>query len=158
MGKTTRCFQAALDRLAFHNLSGGILDGFHITTDINKRVNGKSDFPNIQIFLPSVSENREGTLIVSDMRINMIVAVWHEVESVGLLTAMEKVSDALVTTHDGKAQPDRGMAGTAYNTALIKYGTIINQFSEMFALETSLNAQLTIELKTMATEIAQRRI
>lgn len=150
MGKFSSLLQEVIDRLNYHAATGRILEGYTISTDIQKEVIGKEDFPRVTMFLASPSERLAGDLLRLELRVNMTVSIWNNSSAVELLEAIEKVADALQTATNGTGLKDLSFANKAYGVPAIEYGN-------ESALANSLSANLTMVIKARASEIASRR-
>ena len=150
MGKFASVLQAVITRLNYHAVTGRILEGFTISTDIQKEVIGSEDFPRVTVFLANPREEKHGELLRLELRVNMIVSVWNNASAVELLQAVEKVADAVQTATDGSGRRELGFGGTAVAMGPIEY-------SNESALANSLSTDLTMVIKAQASDIADRR-
>lgn len=150
MGKWSSLLQAVITRLNYHAATGRILEGYTISTDIQKEVIGNEDFPRVTVFLANPREELDGRFLRLELRVNMVVSVWNNASAVDLLEAIEKVADAVQTATDGSGRRDLGFGGEAKAMGAIEY-------SNESALANSLSADLTMVIKAQASEIADRR-
>lgn len=137
-------------RLQGHAATGKILEGFKFAPLPVEDAGGKQDLPSVRLWIPSVSEGYRPQFVWgARLQFNLTVATAREGGIVGLMEAVEKVMDAAETDPTTNAV-DPGLSGT-----------LMTPFSmavqNVFALDLSLNAELTLQLEPRPRDRGRRR-
>lgn len=125
-------------RLNYHVGSGKMLDGYSYTAVPIVTVDGIDDLPAIRLFVPNLSETykpkNQGN---SSMTANILVSIKREDGVPAVLTAIEKVMDAIETNTSDVIDP--GLAGNLLQPLNM-------QIRNTQTLQNSVNAELSIEV------------
>jgi hypothetical protein len=110
MGKYVELVQTVIDRITFHAVPGGILEGFKAFYGPTEDVEGISDLPSVRLFIPTPSEAWSGTKGTFGLVVNVMVAtaraqrVQDGTDVLEHTAALEKVMDAIETNVDGNVE------------------------------------------------------
>lgn len=142
MGNLTRPIQEVIDRLQYQAgladperiLHGAIIRDIPIVT-----IESLKDFPSVSVFIPSIRETyRPKDLALPSISIPIVVSTEREKGLLHLYEWVERVIDALEVKRDGSGHVDPNLVATSKPFAV--------SVGNNFALELSLNAQLTITI------------
>lgn len=144
---------ALLARLNYHKGDGLLLDGIKVKEFPESEISGHKDLPQVGVFIPDIFETfswRAPTSASMTLRISISTKRGATNPLQTHLEWIEKVLDALETTHDGAANKDSTLDGTIRKPFDVSLG---NAFAE----EISLNSQLTLTVVPRALVIRANR-